>query len=71
MLHYSIYLIFFYIKGLGTRNLNPTTGVNTPVKTTQYITSRDSTTGETECINNVKINWNVLVLFMSDSILRM
>ncbi|XP_005741569.1 serine-rich adhesin for platelets-like [Pundamilia nyererei] len=44
------------ITGLGTRNLNPTTGVNTPVKTTQYITSRDSTTSETECINNVKIN---------------
>ncbi|XP_076740139.1 uncharacterized protein LOC101483443 isoform X2 [Maylandia zebra] len=32
------------ITGLGTRNLNPTTGVNTPVKTTPYITSPDSTT---------------------------
>ncbi|XP_039884498.1 uncharacterized protein LOC120731525 isoform X4 [Simochromis diagramma] len=32
------------ITGLGTLNLNPTTGVNTPVKTTQYRTSRDSTT---------------------------
>ncbi|XP_039468733.1 location of vulva defective 1-like isoform X2 [Oreochromis aureus] len=30
--------------GLAALNLSPTTGVNTPVKTTEYITSRDSTT---------------------------
>ncbi|CAI5687762.1 unnamed protein product [Oreochromis niloticus] len=32
------------LSGFAALNLSPTTGVNTPVKTTQYITSRDSTT---------------------------
>lgn len=47
MWHCNICLIFFYLKGLATLNQSPKTGVNNPVKTTQYKTSGDSTTGET------------------------